>query len=152
MKTLIAALFLFSFSSFANETIIPPSITTCDEELLSYYEVSNDQKSVTLPKQINIEARILGGEADPAIWSVMHATKVEFPLSRTKKKACFLIEKALVDIKSVKSIGYSASRGRLIRMSALVASDIKDGYGSIGEKEIELKIRVNQKDGTVTFE
>ncbi|MBA2404214.1 MAG: hypothetical protein H0V66_05535 [Bdellovibrionales bacterium] len=147
MKSLLSALLLLSFSAFASETVIEPSIVACDKETLRNYVKPDNRSTVTMPKNIKIEPREIGF-GDPAIWSLLHVIKVEFPVALKTKKACFLIDKAYLN--SVKSVGHDAKSGRLLEMSVSVATG--DADGNIGSKDIKLKVRVNQASGKLSIE
>jgi hypothetical protein len=147
MKFLISALLLLSFSAFATETVIEPSLIECDKDVLASYVKPKRQFSVTIPSKIKIEQRE-AFSGDPAIWSLLHMTKIEFPVAKKTKKACFLLDKSV--LMSAKSIGYDASLGRLIELIVSVATG--DEEGNIGSKDIKVNIRVNQAAGSVTIE
>jgi hypothetical protein len=147
MKFLISSLLLLSFSAFATETVIEPSIIDCDKDVLASYVKVKGRSAVTIASKIKLEPRE-AFSGDPAIWSLLHMTKIEFPVSKKAKKACFLLEKAYLN--SAKSVGYDASLGRLIELSVSVATG--DEEGSIGSKDVKVNIRVNQAAGTVTIE
>lgn len=147
MKLLMSALLLLSFSAFATESVIEPSIIDCDKDVLSSYTKPSDRSSTTIPKNIKIEPRE-ATSGDPAIWSLLHMIKIEFPVAKKLKKACLLIDKAYLI--SAKSIGYDSQKGRLIELSVSLATGDEDG--NIGSKDTKLNVRVNQAVGSVTIE
>jgi hypothetical protein len=148
MKVLASVLLLSTFSAFA-QSIYQPEITRCDRHSLSFYKKPNNRTAVTIPTNIKVEPlEAIGG--DPAMWSLLHMIKVEFPVNGGKN-ACFLIKNAYIESEqSIRSIGYDAFKGRLIQIESLVGT--MDDDGMIGETKLDLKIRVNQARGTLRFE
>jgi hypothetical protein len=145
MKWFLLLLLTASLQAQAFTSLLAPSIIECTSERLTDFERSPNTQVYHFSKNISIESLELSF-GDPALWSSLYLTKIEFPSTQGNK--CFLLENAL--LKSARALSYSADIGRLIAIELAVAT--YDNEAQIGETTLTVRVRVNQALGLVQFD
>ena len=145
MKWILGLLVAVSLNAHAFTNIMVPSIIECSEERLSDFEPSNNTEVFRFANAIEVTSLELP-YGDPALWSLLYLTKIEFPSPQGPK--CYLLENAL--LMNASSIDYSSELGRLLALEILVAT--YDDEAQIGQTLLTVRLRINQADGTLKFD